>query len=272
MLNVMNPKNELNAKHADGANETINNASGNITALNDTNLELNKTLNELNDQKAKQDAVVKDLSDKISNLKSELNKLEEESKAVTKQISDVESKTAVDTQTLKNIEDKKNQILAQTTELTDTIKTQNSDVESNSKSMNSVHTNLDNLIQDQKKTQTSIDELEKKLGELRKKENEIKKNIDPKALSALETQQQGVLSQLSNLETTLVKKKDDLVAYIDPTYGEIVTKAFAQISNKDNFDKDSYVNILKTIPTWVWDGASAAATTSTAAATTTAAK
>jgi chromosome segregation ATPase len=269
MLTVMTPKNELNSKNAVSANDTIKNAESNITEIDNKNSDLNTQLKELSDQKTKQDSAVKDLSDKVSNLKSDLNKLEEEQKAVTKQISDVESKITVDTQTLKNLEDKKNQILSQTTELTNAIKTQNSDVESGSKSMGSVQTNLDNLNQDAKKTQTSIDELKKKLDELRKKENEIKKNIDPKALSALETQQQGVLSQLSAKETTLVTKKDELVAYIDSTYGDIITKAFAQISNKDNFDQDSYLNILKTIPSYVWSGASGAATTSTAAATTT---
>ena len=69
----------------------------------------------------------------------------------------------------------------------------------------------------------------------------------------METQKETTLMQLSKLEKILIKKKDDVLKFIDPALGEIVDKAFDEITNKDNFDPESYIKVLNTIPSFIWE-------------------
>ncbi len=251
-LSVIEPKNEENQLHAVSANKTITEGHGNITNLTQTNLLLNETLNDLKTNKTAQDQKVKLLTDQYNNLKAELNKNLEDERNLKKAIAGVEAHANVHTETLASIEDKRKVLLTKIHDLVAEVKKDEDDLESNSKNLDLVQTNFHNLEEESKKIEKSIEELNKRLNDLMKKENDIKKLIDPKHISTMETQKQTAVTQLSDLEKTLLKKKDDLMAVIDPQWGEIFEKAYVEIVDRNNHDPQAYLKVLKTVPGFVW--------------------
>lgn len=251
-LSVMLPKNEENQQNALGANKTINEAQNNITNLTKTNLDLNNTLTDVKTNKTAQDQKVKLLTDNYNNLKAELNKNIEDQKNLKKAIAEIEAQANVQTETLASIEEKKKNLLSKINDLVSEIKKDGDDIESNGKNLQLVQTNFNNLEEESKKIEKNIEELKKKLADLMKKENDIKKQIDPKHISTLETQKQTTITQLSQLEKSLQLKKDDLMSIIDPQWGEIFDKAYAEITNRDNHDPQAYLKVLKLLPPFIW--------------------
>jgi hypothetical protein len=251
-LSVIEPKNEENLKHAQSANQTIAEATNNITKLTDANSALNNTLFETKAQKVEQDKKVKQLTDDYNNIKAEYNKNLDDERNIKKALAEVEAHLNVQTESLASLEDKKKILLHKINELVSEIKKDGDDLESNGKNLQLVQTNFNNLEEESKKIKSNIDELKKKLKDLMKKENDIKKQTDPQHISTMETQKQTTITQLSELEKTLQKNKEELVSFIDPQLGEIFEKAYQEIVNRDNFDPQSYLKILKTIPSYVW--------------------
>jgi hypothetical protein len=251
-LTVIEPKNREYAKHSVSANSTIAESMTHINTLNLTNQILISNLTLLNVKKSDHEKIIKSLEENYNNIKADLNSNIEEEKTIRKSISDLEARSSVDTETLTAIENKKKVMLEKIKDLTAEIKKDGDDIDTNQKNLNLVQTNFNNLVAEKKKIEQHIQELKNKLDDLRKKENDIKKNIDPKIISTMETQQQTTITSLSDLEKVLTKKKDAVMAIIDPLYAEIVEKAFEEITNKDNFDPESYLRVIKTLPPFIW--------------------
>ena len=252
-LTVIEPKNEEYVKHSVSANTTITESMTHINSLNSTNQILISNLTLLNVKKSDHEKIIKSLEDNYNNIKADLNSNIEEEKNIRKSISDLEARSSVDTETLTAIENKKKVMLEKIKDLTAEIKKDGDDIDTNQKNLNLVQTNFNNLVGEKKKIEKHIEELKIKLEDLRKKENDIKKNIDPKIISTMETQQQTTITGLSDLEKILIKKKDAVMAIIDPIYAEIIDKAFDEITNKDNFDPESYLKVIKTLPPFIWE-------------------
>jgi hypothetical protein len=252
-LSVIVPKNEEYEKHTVSANQTIHDSKEQILNLNGTIEQLKLNLTTLETKRAESDKKVKDMETQYNNVKGELNSALEEENTVRKKISDLEAKSNVETENLSAIENKKKVILEKVKDLTAEIKKDGDDIDSNQKNLGLIQTNFNNLEGEKKKIDKNIQEINVKLEDLRKRENDIKKNIDPKNISTMETQKETTLLQLSELEKILIKKKDDVLKIIDPQLGEIVEKAFDEITNKDNFDPESYIKVMKTIPGFVWE-------------------
>jgi hypothetical protein len=251
-LTVIEPKNREYAKHSVSANSTITESMTYINTLNLTNQILISNLTLLNVKKSDHEKIIKSLETNYNNIKAELNSNIEEEKTIRKSISDLEARSSVDTETLTAIENKKKVMLEKINDLTAEIKKDGDDIDTNQKNLNLVQTNFNNLEGEQKKIEQHIHELKIKLDDLKNKENDIKKNIDPKIISTMETQQQTTITSLSDLEKVLTKKKDAVMAIIDPLYADIVDKAFDEITNKDNFDPESYLRVIKTLPPFIW--------------------
>lgn len=252
-LSVILPKNEEYEKHTISANQTIHESKQEISSLNSTIEELKSGLYSFENKKAESEKRVKEMETNYNNIKGELNTALEEENNVRKKISDLEAKSNVETENLSAIEKKKKVLLEKVKDLTAEIKKDGDDIDSSQKTLTLIQTNFHNLESEMKKIQKNIQEINVKLADLRKKENDIKKNIDPKNLSTMETQKETTLMQLSKLEKILIKKKDDVLKFIDPALGEIVDKAFDEITNKDNFDPESYIKVLNTIPSFIWE-------------------
>ena len=252
VLSVIGPKKEEYDLHSVSANLTITHANENITQITELNINLYSSLSGLQNTKVQQDGKVKNLTDSYNNVKSELNKNIDSQKNIKKAISEVEAKANVDTEILTNVENKKTDVLRKINDLTAEIKKDGDDLDSNQKNLNLFQTNFNNLEEEGKKNEKQIEEVKLKIKELMKKENDIKRQIDPKQMSSLETQKEGTITQLSDLEKILKKKKDSVMAVIDPQFGEVLEKAYAEITHKDNLDPESYLKIMKTIPAFVW--------------------
>lgn len=260
-LSIIEPKHEEYKQNMKSADENISKAGKEIQVKNEKNKKIQTSLTEKKTTKTSQDEKVKKLTDNYNNIKADLNKNTEDQTNVNKKIAEVEAKITVETEGLTALETKKKQVLTKINDLTNEIKKDSDDVESNQKNLDLLQTSFKNLEEEKKKVDKEIQELKGKLDAVMKKENDIKKQIDPKELSTLESQQQTTLTQLSELEKKLSKKKEDLMAIVDPEDGKIVDKAYKEITNKENFDPESYMKILKTIPANVWQIPGSAAPT-----------
>jgi chromosome segregation ATPase len=250
-LSVMEPKNEEYKRNAHSANATIIESLNKISDIQNINKNLTNILDGFKQNKKDQDAKVKAMNDEFNNMKSELNKNVENSKEIKKKIGEVEAKATVDTNHLANIEDKKKEVLNKINHITNDVQKDDDELDSHQKNLNLIQTNFNNLEEEAKKIDTQLKEVNSKLEEVKKKENDIKKQIDPKEISTLESQQQTGTTTLSDLEKKFSKKKEDLIKMIDPHWAKYLERAYTEMTNKDNFDAESYKKILKEIPEFV---------------------
>jgi hypothetical protein len=251
-LSIIVPKNEEGLSHKESANRTIVESNLTITKYKELNQVLNTSLTTLKSSKVEQDQIVQNLTLEFNNIKADVNKHNENQMNVRKSIAEVEAKANVDTENLSNIEKKKTKLLMKIKDLTSQIKQDSDDIQTNQKNLDLIQTNFNNLEEEEKKAKKNEEELSVKLKDLMKKENDIKRQIDPKVLSSLESQKQKTITDLGKLEEKLKKKFNEIHDIIDPTYGEIINKAYVEITHKDNHDPETYKKIIKTIPEFVW--------------------
>lgn len=251
-LTVLKPKQEVNANTEESAQKTVLSANNRIPELTKATEVLNKTVSLKSETKAASEKMVKTKEEELSTIKTELNMKNEQVKEIKKQITDIETKAKVETEELNGLEKKKATFISTVSAVQKEIKTGDDDIENFTKTMNSIQSSLNTLKEEEKKVEQEIKELKEKTVQLMKKEIDIKKNIDPKVISQTETQKQAVLTKMSEDEEVLTKIKDEVVAFIDPIYATFINQAFAQVSNKENFDPESYKKILKNIPEFIW--------------------
>lgn len=251
-LNVLSPQDEMYKQRMQTSNDIISDSENKIKEIKQKN---SKLATDLKDKTVKHKDIVKQIQDNtnmINNLKASVNDLNTKIDKTKQSIAELESKMSVSTDKLKTLEDKKKILLDKIDNSNKEVKSQEEDASNGKKDVDTLQTQFDNLTQEKKKVEGQIKQYKESIAKVKKAQNDVKKDIDPEAAGLMTSQKENTVKTLTKLEKYLQEKEESLMKSLDEKHAHIIKKAYEQIINKENFDPESYKDLLKQIPSFIW--------------------